>query len=205
MASLQDIPLACADEAAAAEFLETMRWGEEVCCPRCGDCDVYQMTSRTGERNHRFLWRCRGCDRQFTVRIGTVMQDSAIHLRHWVFVFWAASASKKGVSALQIRRQTGLSYKSALFMMHRVRWAMRDPNAEELDGDVNTNTVESFFAILKRGIYGVFHNVSKKHLHRYIHEFEFRWNTRRLSDIQRLQALVRAGEDKRLTYASLVG
>ena len=79
---------------------------------------------QTGERSKRFLWRCRSCGRQYSVRVGTVMEDSRIPARHWVFAFWAACSSKKGVSALQIKRQTGLSYKSALFLMHRIRYAM---------------------------------------------------------------------------------
>src|SRR5579864_6628432 len=120
------LPSACADEQAAVKFLEDHRWSKTgACCPRCGDTDVYQMKDRkTGERNKRFLWRCNGCKQQYTVRVGTVFEDSRIPLRHWCYAFWAASVSKKGVSALQIKRQTGLTYKSALFMMHRIRFAM---------------------------------------------------------------------------------
>lgn len=119
------LPRACTDEVAAVEFLEKQRWGDSPACPRCGDTDVRQLRDRaSGERSKRFLWYCRGCGRQHTVRIGTVFEDSRIPLRHWCFAFWAACASKKGVSALQIRRQTGVSYKSALFMMHRIRYAM---------------------------------------------------------------------------------
>ena len=84
------------------------------------------MGRAVGQRNKRFLWRCRACGKQFTVRVGTVFEDSPIPLRHWAYAFWAASASKKGVSSLQIKRMTGLTYKSALFMMHRIRFAMAD-------------------------------------------------------------------------------
>jgi len=88
---------------------------------------VYKMTDRaTGERNKRLLWLCNGCKKQYTVRVGTVFEDSRIPLRHWCYGFWAAAASKKGVSSKQIQRMTGLSYKSALFMMHRIRFAMSD-------------------------------------------------------------------------------
>ena len=119
------IPMACANEAAAVEFMEELRFGDDPFCPRCGSVDVYQMKDRkTGERNRRFLWRCRDCERQYSVRIGTVMEESAIPLHVWCFAFWAACSSKKGVSALQIQRQSGLSYKSALFLMHRIRYAM---------------------------------------------------------------------------------
>src|SRR5262245_13365106 len=100
---VRELPLACANEQAAVEFLEKMRWGDMPCCPECGDTAVYQMRdAKTGERNRRFLWRCHGCKRQFTVRIKSVFEDSRIPLRHWCYAFWAACASKKGVSALQI-------------------------------------------------------------------------------------------------------
>jgi transposase-like protein len=122
------LPRACSDETAAVEFLEAQRWGGTgSCCPRCGDTDVYQMKDRkTGERSKRFLWLCKGCKQQYTVRLGTVYEDSRIPLRHWCYAFWAACSSKKGVSALQIKRQTGVTYKSALFLMHRIRWAMAE-------------------------------------------------------------------------------
>lgn len=83
------LPLACADETAAVEFLERCRWSGDLACPRCGDTDVYRMADRkTGERNRRFLWRCRGCKRQYTYKVGTIMEDSAIPARHWCFAFW---------------------------------------------------------------------------------------------------------------------
>ena len=72
------LPKACADELAAVEFIESLRWSETgPCCQRCGDTDVYKMTDRkTGERNKRFLWKCNGCQKQYTVRVGTVMEDT---------------------------------------------------------------------------------------------------------------------------------
>lgn len=139
---IQDLPLACADEKAAVEFLEKQRWGDHPACPSCGDTDVYQMLdSKTGERQKNYRWRCRGCKHQFTVRIGTVFEDSRIPLRHWCFAFWRASTSKKGVSALEIHRQTGVSYKSALFMLHRIRFAMAPATDElpPLDGIVEAD------------------------------------------------------------------
>lgn len=67
-------------------------------------------------------------------------------------------------------------------------------------GDAYTNTAESFFALLKRGVYGTFHSVSKKHLHRYMAEFGFRWNTRKMNDGARVTRAIRSGEGKRLMY-----
>ncbi|MFN2526575.1 MAG: IS1595 family transposase, partial [Actinomycetota bacterium] len=136
------LPRACSDELAAVEFMEEQRWGDEPSCPRCGVVgECYKMTDRkTGERSKRFLWRCRACGEQYTVRLGTIMEDSPIPLRHWCYAFWAACSSKKGVSAKQIERMTGVTYKSALFMMHRIRWAMAPAN--EMDGGPLKGTVE---------------------------------------------------------------
>jgi hypothetical protein len=67
-----------------------------------------------------------GCKKQYTVRVGTVMEDSRIPLRHWAYAMWKSCSSKKGVSALQIKRETGLTYKSALFLMHRIRFGMAE-------------------------------------------------------------------------------
>lgn len=139
--NLRALPVACTDELKAVEFMERQRWGDSPACPRCGALDVYQMHTRSGERGPRYLWRCRACGDQFTVRIGTVFEDSRIPLRHWCFAFWAACSGKKGVSALQIRRQTQVSYKSALFMMHRIRYAMTPdvPTAPKLTGTVEAD------------------------------------------------------------------
>ncbi len=297
---IRDIPLACADEKAGVEFMEKQRWGEHPGCPHCGDTAVYQMRdSKTGERQANFRWRCHGCKKQFTVRIGAVYEDSRIPMRHWCYVYWRATTSKKGVSALEIHRQTGVSYKSALFMLHRVRFAMADSATDLLNGDVeidetyvggkprykgvskrgrgtnkqavmalverrgkvrtrpvanvtaktlkgviremvhtnariitdenpaysgicaeytgghetvchsvseyvrgdvHSNTVESFFAIAKRSLNGIYHAVSKKHLHRYMSEYEFRYNNRNLEDGQRVLAAIQASEGKRLVY-----
>ena len=297
---LQEIPKACIDETAAVEFMEKQRWGNMPACPRCVCIEVHKMKSNNGERNKRFLWRCHGCKKQFTVRIGTVFEDSRIPLRIWCFAFWRACASKKGISALQISRECNITYKSALFLMHRVRYAMAEPNLQDklsgtieadetyvgrkpryrgkskrgrgtkkspvialvkrnsnvrakvipnvtgktlakelfknvdlrsrlmtdqlptytkigkkfpgghftvnhhLDeyvrGDVHTNTAESFFALLKHGMYGKFHAVSKRHLHRYVSEFQFRWNTRKVDNGKRVAAAIKGADGKRLIY-----
>lgn len=297
---LQEIPKACQDETLAVEFLEKQRWGDTPACPRCGDTDVAKMTDGTGNRNKRFLWRCHGCKKQFTVRIGTVFEDSRIPLRIWCHAFWRACSSKKGVSALQISRECNITYKSALFLMHRIRYAMTETNprpklkgiieadetyvggkprnkgknkrgrgtsktpvmvmverngnaktkvptdvtgptlkyaimdnvhltstimtddnasykgigqfyagghhttnhsrGEYVRGNVHSNTAECFFSLLKRGVYGTFHAVSKKHLHRYANEFTFRWNTRYLNDGERITQAIKKADGKRLMY-----
>lgn len=135
---IEQIPLACSDETAAVEFLEKQRWGNSPCCVLCGSADVYAMKDRkTGGRNKRFLWFCRDCKEQYTVRIGTIYEESRIELRHWCYAFWRAATSKKGVTALEIKRHCQISYKSALFLMNRIRFAMApDPDSPKLTGTV---------------------------------------------------------------------
>jgi len=140
--TVAEIPLACSDESAAVELLEQLRWGDNPGCVHCGSVDVYKMVdAKTGQRNKRFLWRCHDCHKQYTVRIGTVYEESRIPLRHWCYAFWRASTSKKGVAALEIMRQCQISYKSALFLMNRIRFAMapENPSAEKLMGTVEVD------------------------------------------------------------------
>jgi transposase-like protein len=303
---IESLPLACASEDAAVAFLEDLRWPKTKCCPRCGSVDVYPVTDRdSGGRNSDHRWRCRDCRQFYTVRTGTVMEDSRIPLKHWCWAFWQLCSSKKGMSAKQIQRQTGLSYKSSLFLLHRVRFAMSDMGGVMLQGTVESdevwiggkprkvngvggvatqgrsehkvpvqtlverggnkvsrvladvsaknlranidalvdktgtlmtdenklyrkvgsefegghltvqhnvheyarpsdgahiNTAESAHAIIKRGMYGVYHSVSKRHLHRYLAEFDFRWNHRKVEDGARTVAAIQGAEGKRLMY-----
>lgn len=130
-APIQELPRACCDEGAAVDLLEKHRWGDHPACPKCGDMDVYQMQDKDGGRQKNYRWRCRGCNSQYSVMVGTVFEDSRAPLRHWCYAFWRASTSKKGVSALEIHRHTGLSYKSSLFLLYRIRHAMApDPTNE---------------------------------------------------------------------------
>lgn len=304
---VEELPLACSNENAAVEFFEAKLWGGEPKCPHCRATNVYQMMdAKTGGRNKRFLWRCHACKGQFTVRVGTVLEESRIPLRHWAYAFWRMASSKKGVAALEIMRHCQITYKSALFLLHRIRFAMKpeppgvankligivevdetyiggkprpgtgfhkrgrgtnktpvfgmverggnihrqvvaDVSGKTLkaaikecvdggatimtdewpayrgigkdfdgghrfvrhnlkqyaDGDITTNTAESSFAILKRGIMGIYHAVSKKHLPRYIGEFDFRWNTRRMNDGDRTVEAIKGASGKRLPYRSI--
>src|SRR5947209_3692279 len=136
-AVVRAIPIACSDESAAVEFLEKQRWGDTPGCVYCGSVNAYKMLdAKTGQRNKRFLWRCRDCKKQYTVRIGTVYEESRLPLRHWCYAFWRAATSKKGVAALEIQRQCQISYKSALFLMNRIRFAMADDDSPKLEGTV---------------------------------------------------------------------
>ncbi|MBS0197321.1 MAG: IS1595 family transposase [Planctomycetes bacterium] len=138
--TIEQIPLACADEMAAVEFFERQRWGDCPCCVHCGSVNVYTIKDRkTGERRADGRWRCRDCGKQYTVRVGQIMEESPIPLRKWAYVFWCAATAKNGVSALEISRKIQITYKSALFMMNRIRWAMRETNPPKLSGTVEAD------------------------------------------------------------------
>lgn len=290
------------DEEKAREHLEALRWSEFRACPHCGDTE---NTSPTASKNHKpGLYYCNSCEKTFTVCVGTLFERSHIPLNKWLLAFHLMASSKKGISAHQLHRSLGITYKSAWFMAHRIREAMnghgggllggggsiveadetywgtqeirRNKKAKagfghkmkvvslvERDGqkrsfhvarvnaktlrpilqaqiakdthlmtdeagvyrplgksfakhskvnhslgeytrdDVTTNTVESSFAILKRGLYGTFHNVSEQHLQRYANEFDFKWNHRAklgYTDAERATIALKGISGKRLTY-----
>src|SRR5213594_1607989 len=104
-------------EHAAVEFLEKQRWEGAPACPRCGSAEVYKMIGADGARNKDYRWRCRSCKQMFTVRTGTIFEESRLPLRVWVYAFWKACSSKKGISALQLSREMEITHKSALFVL----------------------------------------------------------------------------------------
>jgi transposase-like protein len=303
---LSALRVAANSEADAVRFLEAQRWADAPACPRCGDANVYQMKNENGERNRDYRWRCRGCKQMFTVRTGTIFEESRLPLRVWVYAFWKACSSKKGISALQLSREMEITHKSALFVLRRIRHGLgHDATSPKLTGtveidetyvggkpryrhsgrigrrttkvpvvgmvqrdgqvrfqqmerltindlakvlvenanlscrvitddfnmyhplnqmfvgghetvthsekeyvrpgtDVHSNTIEGVFSLIKRGVMGTFHSVSRKHLANYLNEFEFRWNTRKLDDGQRVVAAIRQVDGKRLEYRESV-
>jgi transposase-like protein len=297
----------------AREWLEKTRWPEGPICSHCGTFNHAYKTKKAG------WYRCAEpeCRKDFTVTTDTVMERSHIALNKWLMGFYLMSASKKGISAHQLHRSLGIEYKSAWFMCHRIREAMRPDDApgsdplggkgriveadetyfgqveerkasaqrkgrpftkkgrsgpggkraivslverggrvrsfhpasangdtvtaivldnirresrlhtdesrlysfvggefkahetvthshgEYVRGDVHTNSVEGYFSIFKRGMKGVYQHCKEKHLHRYLAEFDFRYNHRialGCSDIDRTIAAVKGVEGKRLMY-----
>ena len=308
---------------AAREWLEGQRWPDGPICSHCGTINHAYKTAKPG------WYRCaeKECRKDFTVTTGTVMERSKIALNKWLMAFYLMSASKKGVSAHQLHRALGLDYKSAWFMCHRIREAMRDGGLSPMGGEgkiveadetyygpiakdkvrtattsgrpftksgrtgpsnkraivalverggnvrtfhvptadkatvskivteniaresklhtdesrlywgadehfaehetvkhsageyvrgkftwgeegpktekVHTNSAEGYFSIFKRGMRGIYQHCGEKHLHRYLAEFDFRYNHRVAlghSDIDRTKAAVKGIGGKRLMY-----
>ena len=292
----------------AREWLEGLLWVDGPVCPHCGLIGAaYRLQ---GNAHRAGVYKCRGCDQQFTVTVGTVMERSHIPLNKWLLAFHLMAASKKGMSAHQMHRMLGLTYKTAWFMCHRIREAMRDghfiaplggqnkvveadetyvggkvknmhaskrPNngrgavgkeavvslveregrvrshhvpsvsaktlrpilESQIDkrthimtdestvypavtgmfaghstvnhgieeyvrgGFFQTNTVEGYFSVFKRGIVGTYHHVSPGHLKRYLAEFDFRYNERAalgVNDAERMEKVAKGVVGKRVTY-----
>jgi transposase-like protein len=297
------------DENAAFEHVEAIIWPNGPVCVHCGCTDRIHTIKPNPEKRVRYgLKRCGDCGKQFTVRMGTIFEESKLPLHIWLQAIHLMVSSKKGVSAHQLHRTLEITYKSAWFLAHRIREAMRvgelapfgsgggsvevdetfigqDPdakpskmairnmnavmtlvdrqtgrahsivmpvdrlNAEDIAGvlsaniakearlltddarfykpvgkqfadhkfvahaldeyvskadpTVHTNTVEGFYSIFKRGMRGVYQHCSKKHLHRYAAEFDFRYSNRvalGVDDQERARFALMGAVGKRLTY-----
>jgi hypothetical protein len=299
------------DHDEARKYLEALRWADEPVCAHCGTVGGHYATKKAG------VWRCsaKGCRKDFSVTTKTVMESSHIKLHIWLQAFALMTASKKGISAHQLYRSLNVTYKSAWFLCHRIREAMRtgglapmggegkiveadetyfgnipeskrrrtttsgrpftkkgktgpsnkraivslverggavrsfhvpvadaatvanivneniaretrlhtdesrlytkvgaefaahetvNHSAKEYArGDVTTNSVEGYFSIFKRGMKGVYQHCDEKHLHRYLAEFDFRYNNRAalgVTDGERADIAIKGIEGKRLTY-----
>jgi transposase-like protein len=285
------------DEDKAREYLEKLRWANGIECPHCGSIDGHyplKAKATSKEPVRKGVWKCKQCRKQFSVTVGTIFERSHIPLNRWLSAIYLLCSSKKGMSAHQLHRTLGITYKSAWFMAHRIRYAMTqkpsinkfktiveidetyiggkargkrgrgsankvpvvalverngnviskhvdrvtaknlkavlkenvDKNAtlmtddfpsyrylnfpkhkiikhsekEYVQGNIHTNTIEGFFSLLKRGIIGVYHHVGKNHLHRYLSEFDFRYNARKVKDDIRTNVAIINSRGKRLMY-----
>lgn len=304
--NLAELSAVVVNEAKALEIVEKLHWPNGPVCPHCGATDRIYILAGVKDKRGRIrhgLKKCGHCRKQFTVRVGSIFEDSPIPLGKWLLAIHLMCSSKKGISSNQLKRELGISYQSAWFLTHRVRLAMTvDPlksllgtgpdaiveidetfvggkvsnnmhrNKTEVagrktivmtlvdrEGDavgvvvpdtkkrtleavakplvdrsatiitdanpsyanlddyfhghlvvdhnkqfvraviIHTNFAESYHSLLKRGLIGAFHHVSAEHLHRYINEFSFRWNSRKETDGERTERAVRATVGKRLT------
>jgi transposase-like protein len=298
-----------ADEDKARSLLESLLWPDGPVCPHCKnhkEKSIYRLESKAGSKTQlrKGLYKCGACRKPFTVRVGTIFEDSHISISKWLMAIFILCSSKKSISALQLSRMLKMSYKAAWFMAHRIRFAMgqemplyrllsgvvevdetfvggknnrrfkmssktpvmalveqngqmrtrvvpsvsqrnignalRDCVSKDAvictdewkaykkpasdfkahhtvvhskyeyilktpDGiSAGVNRCESFFSLLKRGVHGAWHSVSREHLHRYANEFAFRWNTRELTDGERMETAVGLTTGKRLTYKQVI-
>jgi transposase-like protein len=285
------------NEDAAFEYVESHLWPRGPVCPHCGERE--RIGRLNGKTTRPGLRKCYACRKPFTVRIGSIFEDSHLPLHLWLQVIHLMCASKKGISTRQIQRMLQCSMKTAWHLTHRIRLAMADGGEtgplggagkvveadetyfgnlpphkraivslverggevrsfyaekakvddvakivrENVDpasrlhtdesrvywkvgedfaaheaanhgqkeyarGDVTTNTTEGFFSIFKRGMVGVYQHCDEKHLHRYLAEFDFRYNARQalgVNDQQRTSRAVMGGKGKRLTYETVGG
>jgi transposase-like protein len=122
------------DETKAREWLEARVWPNGPTCPHCGNADQDKLTGLKGKAHRPGLYQCAECREQFTVTVKTVFERSKIPLSKWLAALFLLTASKKGVSAHQIHRSLGISYKSSWFMMHRLREALRTGGLAPMGG-----------------------------------------------------------------------
>ncbi|KAA3623770.1 MAG: IS1595 family transposase [Flavobacterium sp.] len=295
------------EESTCIEYYEQIRWNGNVVCPHCNSENPYKT-----KRGHRCSNK--DCKKDFTVKVGTIFENSKIPLRTWFAAIFLATNHKKGISSVQLASDLGITQKTAWFVLHRIREMLKDKapkmigttNMVEIDeaylggreknkhfgkqrsnenpdlrndgtpyqpkkmvvgfverggdiivkhvaratkeeilpllgkhvakgsevhtdesiiynkvgrtfthktvvhsasqyvvGNCHTNTIENFWSQLKRGINGIYHHVSEKHLERYLDEYANRYNTRKLSSQERFELFLEQSES-RLTYNDLV-
>jgi transposase-like protein len=296
------------NEAAAFDYVEAALWPQGPICPHCGGFErISVIKANPAKKIRAGLKYCGQCRKQFTVRIGTIFEESHLPMTKWLQAIFLMCSSKKGISSHQLMRTLETTYKTAWFLSHRIREAMRsgelgpfgmggatvevdetfigvEPGVERVvnmhdkmkvlslierdtgrarsmvfdhvsvqdvvplveanlhreanlrtdesvlytvmgrgfashetvshnrseyvrknDPSIHTNTVEGYFSIFKRGMRGVYQHCGKKHLHRYLAEFDFRYSNRialGVDDKQRSDAALRGFTGKRLTYRS---
>lgn len=299
------------NEEAAYAWVEAHVWPDGPVCPKCGE--TKRVGKLSGKSTRVGVHKCYACRKPFTVKIGTIFEDSHIPLRLWLQAIYLLSSSKKGISSNQLHRTLGITLKSAWFLSHRVREAMRSGSlsapmggagssgvveadetfigrkkgvpvrrgashkhavlslverggkvksvhvqdvtaktlvpivneniakeatvmtddsatyykkltaaehetvnhrAEEYvrheDGKpvIHTNTVEGYFSIFKRGMKGIYQHCGEQHLHRYLAEYDFRYNNRialGVDDEDRAIEALKGVKGKRLTYRAAGG
>jgi transposase-like protein len=133
-----------ADADTALQFVASIRWPDgKVCCPACGKSDAGFLATRR-------LWKCRDCYKQFSVKVGTIFEDSALGLDKWLPAFWMIVNAKNGVSSCELARALGVTQKTAWFMLHRIRLAVQSGSIGKMSGEVEAD--ETYIGGLSRNM-----------------------------------------------------
>jgi transposase-like protein len=126
----------------AREMLEAIRWNGSPVCPHCQSTEAYKLTPKgdTKTSARKGVYKCKACRKQFTVTVGTIFEGSRIKIADWLMAIYLMCSSKKGISAHQLHRTLGVTYKTAWFMAHRIRFAMtQEPLSSMLSGTVEAD------------------------------------------------------------------
>src|SRR5262245_13341298 len=127
------------DEQLCVEFVARLRWPKGI--PACGNCG----SNDTMYQPKRLTWRCRECNKHFSVKVGTIFEDSPIPLHKWLAAFWLIANAKNGISSYEVHRALGITQKSAWHMMHRIRLAMQNGSFEKFGGEGETIEADETF------------------------------------------------------------
>ncbi len=130
--TLQEALVYFADQQTAHDFLVSLRWPNGVKCPRCHSKELSFVSTRR-------IWKCKKCKKNFSVKVGTVLEDSPIGLDKWLAGFWLIVNAKNGISSYELHRALGVTQKSAWFMLHRIRLAMQTGLESKFSGNVEAD------------------------------------------------------------------
>src|SRR5688572_4661883 len=130
--TLQDAIKYFSDPVRAHALITNARWPNGVACPRCGTMEPTWLAKY-------WRWKCNGCKKQFTVKIGTVMEESPLKIETWLAGMWLIANAKNGISSYEIHRALGITQKSAWFLLHRIRLAMENDSLEMIAGAVEVD------------------------------------------------------------------
>lgn len=131
--TLQEAVAYFSDPERTFQYAVAFRWPDgHITCPRCGS-EKHSFVST------RHIWFCNGCHKQFSVKVGTVFEDSPLGMDKWMTAVWLIANCKNGISSYEIARDLGITQKSAWFMLHRIRLAMQDPSVQKIDGEVEVD------------------------------------------------------------------
>jgi len=130
--NLREVIIYFADPQVCHDFLTALRFPNGVACPRCGDTAVGFVKTRR-------IWNCKGCKKQFSVKVGTIFEDSPLGLEQWLPAVWLIVNAKNGISSCELARALDVTQKTAWFMLHRIRYALHNGTFEKLSGEVEAD------------------------------------------------------------------